>query len=149
MISPTLPGMPRRARLKRAPLPDCMRGPALTAPIEVRIPGLRLHNPLNSRQHWRVVWRRGEAEKSTVGMVLRSRLGVVPPALPVTITITKISTGRSDGDGLQASAKWVRDTCAKWLGVDDGSPLLTWQYAQRSEGRGVWGVVIRIEGRAA
>lgn len=147
MISPSFPGMPRRARLKSAPDPNAPRGPALMAPIEVRIPGLRLRNPNNSRQHWRVVWRRGEAEKSTVGMVLRSRLGVVPPALPVTITITKISTGRSDGDGLQASCKWVRDTCAKWLGVDDGSPLLSWQYDQRSEGRGVWGVVIRMEAR--
>jgi len=148
MISPTLPGMPKRARLKKTPSPDMPRGPALSCPVEVRIP-IRLRNPNNSRQHWRVVWRRGEAEKSAVAMVLRSRLGVVPPALPVTITITKISTGHSDGDGLQASCKHTRDACAKWLGVDDGSDLLTWRYDQRSEGRGVFAAIVRMEARTA
>ncbi|MCD8349110.1 MAG: hypothetical protein LUC93_00675 [Planctomycetaceae bacterium] len=35
-----------------------------------------------------------------------------------------------DGDNLQSSFKAIRDGIAQYLGIDDGSDRLTWEYAQ-------------------
>jgi P2-related tail formation protein len=36
-----------------------------------------------------------------------------------------------DGDNLQSGFKAVRDGVADWLGIDDGSQLVEWEYRQR------------------
>jgi hypothetical protein len=88
--------------------------------VVVELPGLRLVNPLNNRQGWRAVSVRGRREKAAVAAALRGRK---PPALPVVVTITRVSPGRLDDDGATASAKHVRDAVAGWLGVDDGDRM--------------------------
>jgi hypothetical protein len=86
--------------------------------VVVELPGLRLRNPLNERQHWRTVHARGQREKAAVAAVLRGR---VAPTLPVDVVITRVSPGViADDDGATASAKHVRDEVSRWLGVDDG-----------------------------
>lgn len=92
--------------------------PATDEAVVVEVPGLRLVNPLNKRQHWRAVYERGEREKAATRAALHGRK---PPALPALVTITRVSPGViGDDDGVTASAKHVRDTVARWLGVDDG-----------------------------
>jgi hypothetical protein len=49
-----------------------------------------------------------------------------------------------DGDNLQSGFKAVRDGVADWLGVDDGSGLIDWQYCQRSSGPKVYKVEIEV-----
>jgi hypothetical protein len=49
-----------------------------------------------------------------------------------------------DGDNLQSGFKAVRDGVADWLGVDDGSQLLDWQYRQRSNGVKTYKVEIEV-----
>jgi hypothetical protein len=85
--------------------------------VEVALLGMRLVNPLNNRQHWRVVWQRGKREKATT----LARLAMLrPPRLPLDVEIVRVSRGRLDDDGATASAKHVRDAVAAWAGVDDG-----------------------------
>jgi hypothetical protein len=48
-----------------------------------------------------------------------------------------------DDDNLRASLKAIRDGVADALGIDDGDPRITWEYAQ--ERRKAYGVRIRIE----
>jgi hypothetical protein len=51
-----------------------------------------------------------------------------------------------DGDNLQSGFKAVRDGVADWLGVDDGSSLVDWQYCKRSGGPKVYKVEIEVIG---
>lgn len=50
--------------------------------------------------------------------------------MPATVTITRIGKRKLDSDNLAISAKHVRDGIADAYGVDDGSDLYTWNYAQ-------------------
>jgi hypothetical protein len=64
--------------------------------------------------------------------------------LPVTVVLTRIAPRRLDGDNLQSGFKAVRDGVADWLGVDDGSSLVDWQYFQRSGKAGEYAVEIEV-----
>ena len=105
------------------------------------IPAMRLHNPLNSRQSWRAVYGRGQAEKRATVAAMR---GLTVPALPVKVLITRVGKRRMDSDGVAASAKHVRDSVAAAYGVDDGSDLFEWCYDQRI---GEYGVEVTITAR--
>jgi hypothetical protein len=91
---------------------------------------------------------RAKQQRCLACMVLRAKIGA-PPAPPLTIVITRIGPRELDTDNLCGSAKHVRDGVADWLGVNDRSKLLTWQYEQEYGGKGVYGVKIRIVGGAA
>ena len=89
---------------------------------------MKLVNPLNNRQHWRVVSRRGKEQKDRVGLYLGFHGA---PKTPVLVTLTRVGKRKMDSDGLAASCKHVRDSIASWLGVDDGDETrVLWKYAQ-------------------
>lgn len=48
------------------------------------------------------------------------------------VTLTRVAPHRLDSDNLAAALKGVRDGIASRLGVDDGSALVRWEYAQES-----------------
>ncbi|MFA4900877.1 MAG: hypothetical protein WC563_15270 [Brevundimonas sp.] len=153
MIPPTLPGMPKRARLKQPALAG-FTAPMRTDPtvqhrdgvFVIHIPGVRLVNATNEHTHWRVRSKRAKAQRGLASMVLRS-ICATPPPPPLTITITRHAPSNGlDSDSLPPSGKHLRDGIADFLGVDDGSASLTWLYCQE---RGPWGVTIQIEARAA
>ena len=53
--------------------------------------------------------------------------------IPLLIRITRISPGHLDhDDGVNISAKHVRDGVADALGLDDRDGRISWRYAQRS-----------------
>ena len=60
------------------------------------------------------------------------------------VSMTRLSAGRLDGDGLQAALKSVRDGIADALGVNDGSVAVWWVYAQRRCKKGEFGVEVEI-----
>lgn len=66
------------------------------------------------------------------------------PQLPCIIQITRIAPRALDSDNMVASAKSVRDGVADWLGVDDGSPLIDWRYAQERGKPKTYGVRIQF-----
>ena len=113
----------------RPATPDALTGAldAAAGVVVVELPGLRLVNPLNQRAHWRAVSARGKREKAAVAASLRGR---VPPALPVVVTITRVSPGRLDSDGCVAAAKHARDAVALWLGADDADARIAWRVTQ-------------------
>lgn len=63
---------------------------------------------------------------------------------PYVVTLTRVGAGTMDGDGLQASLKSVRDQIADELGIDDGSDLVRFVYAQRKCRRGTYSVTVEI-----
>lgn len=81
-------------------------------------------------------------------MVLRSKFGA-PPSPPLTVTITRIAPCELDDDNVVGSAKGVRDSVAKWLGVDDRTKRsgVAWRYEQTRGRPREYGVGIRIERR--
>lgn len=97
------------------------------SPIDLVIP-MRLTNPLNNRQHWRVVSKRGHQQKKIVLLHLK---GSMPPAEPIRVTLTRVGKRKMDTDGLAASFKHVRDAIAMWMWVDDGDEKwVRWEYRQ-------------------
>lgn len=112
--------------------------------MKLAIEGLRLGTGQNAREGWRAADRRKKREKEAVWAHLRSAFGLVPPKLPLTITVTRVGPQRLDShDNLPASCKYVCDEIARWIGVDDRDPRYTWRYAQQ---RGPWGVAIEVKG---
>jgi hypothetical protein len=64
------------------------------------------------------------------------------PALVV--TLTRLSAGTLDDDGLRAALKAIRDGVASKLKVDDASDLVSWVYAQERCAKGTHSVRVEI-----
>lgn len=111
-------------------------GACLTAELP-----LRLENLANKREHWAARAKRAK-EQRMVGS--RLFVGRLRPSLPLVITITRLSAGRMDSDGLAISAKHLRDGIADWLGIDDGHLGIDWRYAQERCKRGRFAVRVEI-----
>lgn len=100
-------------------------------------------NELNgNREHWSKVSRR----RKSIRMVAKVQTPQHP--LPCVVTMTRLSAGTLDGDGLQAALKSVRDGIADKLQVNDNSPLVEWRYAQEKVPRGTYGVRIELGGKS-
>lgn len=118
-----------------------LRSTRQVARLTVEIP-IKTVSLTNMREHFRITAKRKKLHRSTTAMVLRS-VGK-PPALPVTVTLTRISPGMLDAhDNLPSSQKNCVDQIAEWLGVDDADPRVTWKYAQERCKAGRFGV--RVE----
>ena len=109
--------------------------------ISVTVP-VKLVSEANSHEHWRNRQRRAKLQRSMAKTALGADVKGPPP--PYVITITRIGPRTLDSDNLAGSAKAVRDGVADWLGIDDGDKRLTWEYAQRSDGAGVYACEVMI-----
>lgn len=107
----------------------------------ILIPGFRLGRGQNDRGHWRVKHKQAKVEKETTGWML-AQFNSRKPTLPCVVTLTRFSPSHKplDDDNLEGSFKYVRDTVAAWLGVDDGDKAkVRFEYAQQ---RAPWAVGI-------
>lgn len=109
--------------------------------VEIHVP-IRLPSLSNERLHWRRMARIKRDQKYAVGLLLSTQRKIAPP---LTVTITRVGPRRLDDDNLEAACKYVRDEVARWVGLDDGSPLYEWRYNQRP---GQYEVVVRITDEA-
>lgn len=101
----------------------------MTASLVICVPlPLRIVSVANLREHWRTRANRARLHRSTAQAVLRSH---PVPAMPVTVTLTRVSPRALDDDNLAHAFKAVRDGVADWLGLPDNNPAIRWQYAQR------------------
>lgn len=104
---------------------------------------LRLGRGLNDRMHWRTRNRQKKAEQEAIGWAVA---GKAPPPVDsrLVVTITRVAPGNGlDDDNLVTSCKAVRDSLAKWLGVDDKhADRVTYRCLNA---RGPWAVRISIE----
>jgi len=111
--------------------------------IEVEIE-MKIVSLANMRLHWAAKARLVKSQRQKTFNVLASV--AAPPAPPCTIVLTRVAPRALDGDNLQSGFKAVRDGVADWLGVDDGSKLVEWQYKQRSSSVKVYKVEIEVIG---
>jgi hypothetical protein len=102
----------------------------------------------NRRDHWTVVRRRVEIQAEALARALADAgLTNHRPPLPVRVVFTHVGKTELDDDNLARAFKALRDHVAKWLGVDDADPLVTWMYHQTAGPTP--GVVVTIEGGRA
>ena len=106
-----------------------------------QIPNLKLPSLLNVRWSWQKALSVKTKQKKAVKRSLRNTK--LPPP-PLVVTIIRVGPRRLDDDNLQGACKYVRDQIAELVGTDDGSPLYTWVYQQRS---GKYGVEVEISQR--
>jgi hypothetical protein len=109
--------------------------------IEVEM-DMKVVSMANMRLHWAVKAKLVKSQRQKAFNALASV--AAPPPLPCTIVLTRVAPRALDGDNLQSGFKAVRDGVADWLGVDDGSQLLDWQYRQRSNGVKTYRVEIEV-----
>lgn len=93
------------------------------------IPG-EAPSTLNLREHWAAKNNKARAIRAKVRLLAPRWLG---PA-PICVRLTRAGFRQLDGDNLQGALKAHRDAVAAYLRVDDGSPMLEWQYAQETNG---------------
>ena len=144
-----VPALVAELRQLRAELAGQHRPGAYPAPILVP---LRTTTGLNAREHPMARAKRVKSERDAVSRALRKALGAPRHrcsgvvTLPCVVVLTRVGprADLADSDGTSGGLKAVRDAVAAYLGVDDGSDWLRWEYAQE---RGEWGV--RVEFRAA
>ena len=107
--------------------------------ISFTIP-LQTVSGMNAREHHMARSRRVKKERESIAWWVARR---EPPAAPCTVTLTRLAPSNGlDDDNLASSMKGVRDELAKWIGIDDRSPLVQWRYAQaRSK---VYGVIVEV-----
>lgn len=110
------------------------------AGVTLSIP-MRTVSEANRRDHWAVKAARVKAQRATVAIYL-SRVPRV--RMPVSVRLVRTGGKRLDDDNLRSAMKAARDSIAEAYGVDDGSPLWTWNYDQEC-GRGPLGVRIEIK----
>jgi len=113
----------------------------MTVYIPIKLPSLA-----NMRLHWRAMDRLKRSQKDAVLLALNCNRETVPIP-PLTVTIKRMGKRKLDSDNAIISAKYVRDSVAKWYDIDDGSDLYEWRYEQAIDTQ--YGVEIRIEAREA
>jgi len=116
---------------------------------EIHIPGFLPKGNLNSREHYMARSRRVKKEHEIVGLALAAGARSVRHRWRSVgrVVITRCSVGKPDSDQVVANCKGVRDAVAKFLGIDDGDPSITWVVEQKKTPRAGQGTSIRIEGR--
>jgi len=99
-------------------------------------------SPLNKREHFRARTARVRDEKAAIAVYLARHR---KPALPLVVRFTRTSAGRLDSDNLPGAFKAMRDELCRWLGIDDKTDRISWEYVQARgrQGEQVVGVEIR------
>lgn len=113
-------------------------GPAATGAgfrVELELP-IQTVSEANQREHYMAKARRAKTQRMHTCLLLRHQLGRCVDALrdppAIRITLTRLGVRKLDKDNLAGSLKHVQDGVADWLGIDDGSTRLTWDYAQET-----------------
>ena len=103
---------------------------AVAPPVVVEVP-LRLAsvNVRKAWEHWAARARRVRRERAAIGPCLSSH---TPPTMPVVVRLTRIGWNALDDDNLRPAFKSTRDEIASWLGIDDRSPRVRWEYGQET-----------------
>lgn len=84
-------------------------------------------SPNRWAEHWGARQRRHAAAHKAFRA---ASAGLVAPALPVVVTLTRVSRGKLDQDNLVASLKPVIDAVANFLHCDDRDSRIEWAYRQ-------------------
>ena len=112
----------------------------MVEPYVVTIP-IKTVNPMNERAHWSKVYKRSKDEKRITLSLFRPPIEL-RSAKKFLVKIVRIGPRPIDKDGAIASTKYVQDTIAHVLGIDDGDDeRVDWQYGRE---KGPYGVRIEL-----
>jgi hypothetical protein len=89
---------------------------------------LRIESTPNKREHWAAKARRTSLHRTTAHYALKENLA--PRWSRIKVRLIRVAPRAMDSDNLAAGFKAVRDGVADWLGIDDGSDRVVWEYAQ-------------------
>ena len=88
-------------------------------------------NESNQRSHWAVKAKRTASVRGAASLFGLAQT-LPPDPFPLTVTLTRVSPGTLDDDGLASALKAARDGIADWLGVDDKlRDVVRYRYEQR------------------
>lgn len=104
---------------------------------------LKLPSGANLREHWATRARRASKHRHLAFLLVAANRPL--PALPVTITLTRVAPRALDSDNLAYAFKATRDGIADAYGLDDRDPRITWCYSQE---HGAAAIRIDIEVRS-
>jgi hypothetical protein len=96
--------------------------------VKVTIP-IKAQSTANLREHWAAKHKRVQPQRRAAALLTRPLASGLKPALVV--TLTRVSPRELDDDNLRSALKSIRDGVAVALRVDDRTPFVRWQYAQR------------------
>lgn len=120
--------------------------------VEFIVPVKTVNESNGSHGHWQIKANRRKAQRRAVWAAIGAvrtdqwRFPNGLPALPVRVTLTRISAGELDEhDNLRGALKAIADEVAEAYGVPDKDKRFSWAYGQERCKRGEFGVRIRIE----
>lgn len=90
---------------------------------------MKAESTANKREHWAARHRRTLPQRKAAALKSKALVRELRPAL--TVTLTRVSPRELDDDNLRGALKSFRDGVASALRVDDRTPLVRWEYAQR------------------
>ena len=102
---------------------------------------VRTESEPNKREHWAAKAKRAKRQRAAVANVLQC---YQRRQTPCTVRLSRIAPRKLDDDNYVIALKAVRDEVATWLGVDDGSALVSWEYGEQTKGL-VREYAVRIE----
>ena len=112
--------------------------------IAVTLP-IKIVSESNQRQHWRKVAARKKLHRQTARLILQQYARPMDDRCTVAVLLTRIGPKELDDDNLAGGFKAARDGVADWLGIDDGSPRIKWQYEQEKGKPGEYAARVRVE----
>jgi len=112
--------------------------------VKITLP-LKTVSEANRREHWALKAKRVKMQRDMASLMVR--MAWKGMSLPLTITLTRVSSRQLDSDNLASAMKAVRDGIADAIGVNDGDSRLEWRYKQERAGAGEYGVLVEIERR--
>jgi hypothetical protein len=131
-----LPAVRTPSRIRVSPIRKRMVTQEATLP-------LRLISEANAREHWSRRKRRRAAQRGQVRLVAQATMS--RPRLPCVVTLTRVAPRSLDSDNLVSSFKASRDGICDWIGVDDRTDQITWEYTQKRGGVREYALKIRID----
>lgn len=97
----------------------------------------RAQSTANLREHWSAKAKRIKSQRQAAML----KCPHWTEGALLVIELTRLGPRELDGDNLQSALKGTRDGLAARLKIDDGSPLVRWEYRQK---KGEYEIRVRI-----
>ena len=100
----------------------------------------------NTREHWGKKFKRKKEQQDALRAAWKKAAKKLPRpvAVPCVVRFTRIGPQKLDDDNLSGGFKGLRDSVANELGIDDGSELVRWEYAQCAVGKRIYSVRVEV-----
>lgn len=120
--------------------------------VVVELPGMRLVNISNTREHWSKRAKRTSAQRFAAWAATLKAIGTSDIAPPYVCTIVRIGPGKMDRSNIYVAAKACEDGICDALGVNDGDEAnwtLTCTQEKPAKGGPKYGVRVELVGRSS